>query len=161
MARCAAHLRCGSLARCTNSRTKLERLRSSLLNGSASLNSLIGFVRPNWFKAGRGGPQRLRMKNPFRYFNSSPAIMRLTVMMYIGVVRPNLLEGVRAGPQRLRMKNPFRCPSKAVCYVATRSALGLHQTKFLQGWNVCIRPTGSHRHPQQGIERLPCTFRPQ
>ena len=23
------------------------------------------------------------MKNPFRYFNSSPAVIRLTVMMYI------------------------------------------------------------------------------
>ena len=27
--------------------------------------------------------QRLEMQNPFRYFNSSPEIIRLTVMMYV------------------------------------------------------------------------------
>jgi hypothetical protein len=27
------------------------------------------------------------MRNPFRYFNSSPEVIRLTVMMYIGTVR--------------------------------------------------------------------------
>ena len=27
--------------------------------------------------------KRLEMQNPFRYFNSSPEIIRLTVMMYV------------------------------------------------------------------------------
>ncbi len=32
------------------------------------------------------------MRNPFRYFNSSPEVIRLVVMMYIGIVRVNWLE---------------------------------------------------------------------
>jgi hypothetical protein len=32
------------------------------------------------------------MRNPFRCFNSSPEVIRLTVMMYIGIVRANPLE---------------------------------------------------------------------
>ena len=32
---------------------------------------------------GRDGPQLLAMRNPFHYFNSSPEVIRLAVMMYI------------------------------------------------------------------------------
>ena len=42
-----------------------------------------GAVRANLVEAGCAGPYRLRMKNPFQYFNSSPEIIRLTVMMYV------------------------------------------------------------------------------
>ena len=27
--------------------------------------------------------------SPFRYFNSSPEVIRLAVMLYVGIVRPN------------------------------------------------------------------------
>jgi hypothetical protein len=42
-----------------------------------------GTIRPNELDVGRGEPQPRVMRNPFRYFNSSPEIIRLTVMMYI------------------------------------------------------------------------------
>jgi hypothetical protein len=32
------------------------------------------------------------MRNPFRCFNSSPDVIRLTVMLYIGGVKPKWLE---------------------------------------------------------------------
>ncbi len=42
-----------------------------------------GVVRANWLEPGRGVPQPPAMRNPFRYFNSSPEVIRLAVMMYI------------------------------------------------------------------------------
>ena len=46
-------------------------------------NSLDGVVTAIRLEACRGGPQRQRMKNPFRYFNSSAEVIRLAVMMYV------------------------------------------------------------------------------
>ena len=43
----------------------------------AALSDQIGLRRVGSFRSVR------RMRNPFRYFNSSPEIIRLTVMMYI------------------------------------------------------------------------------
>jgi len=37
----------------------------------------------NWLEPGRGVPQLPAIHNPFRYFNSSPEVIRLVVMMYI------------------------------------------------------------------------------
>ena len=45
--------------------------------------SLQGSVRAKWLEPGEAGPQPPRMRNPFRYFNSSPEVIRLTVMMYV------------------------------------------------------------------------------
>ena len=42
-----------------------------------------GTVRAKWLEPGTAVPLRRRMQNPFRYFNSSPEVIRLTVMMYI------------------------------------------------------------------------------
>ena len=42
-----------------------------------------GSVRANQVEAGGGVPWFAAMQNPFRYFNSSPEIIRLAVMMYI------------------------------------------------------------------------------
>jgi hypothetical protein len=39
------------------------------------------------------------MPNPFRYFNSSPEVIRLAVMMYIRY--PRLLNGVNSQRERL------------------------------------------------------------
>ncbi len=36
-----------------------------------------------WLEADRAVAQRLGMHNPFRYFNTSPEVSRLAVMMYI------------------------------------------------------------------------------
>jgi hypothetical protein len=44
--------------------------------------TLWGLVRANWPEACRGGSYAASMRNPYRYFNSSPEVMRLTVMMY-------------------------------------------------------------------------------
>ena len=42
-----------------------------------------GSVKANRLKPGRKLPSPLPMHNPFRYFNSSPEVIRLTVMMDI------------------------------------------------------------------------------
>jgi hypothetical protein len=42
-----------------------------------------GSVRANWVEATAVAPKRPRMRNPFRYFNSSPEDIRLTVLLYI------------------------------------------------------------------------------
>ncbi len=42
-----------------------------------------GSVRVNWLEPGRGVPYPPAMRNPFRYFNSSPEVIRLAVMTYI------------------------------------------------------------------------------
>jgi hypothetical protein len=45
------------------------------------MTSLSGrSVRLSWFDAQKGELGLRRMKNPFRYFNSSPEVIRLTVM---------------------------------------------------------------------------------
>jgi hypothetical protein len=38
----------------------------------------VGSVRANWLEWIEVGPQRRWMKIPFRYFNSSPEVIRLT-----------------------------------------------------------------------------------
>jgi putative transposase len=43
----------------------------------------LGIVRAKRLEADSPRPKSLQIKNPFRYFNSSPKIIRLTVMMYI------------------------------------------------------------------------------
>ena len=53
----------------------------SILN--TSLISADGAVKATGLNAGLVGPQRRRMKSPFHYFNSSPEVIRLTVMLYI------------------------------------------------------------------------------
>jgi hypothetical protein len=48
------------------------------------------------------------MKNPFRYFNSSPEVIRLTVMMYIRYFK-TLLEVIRlAGMKCIRFVEAAR-----------------------------------------------------
>ena len=42
-----------------------------------------GTVRENRLESCRGDPSRRPMKNPSRYFNSSPEVIRLAVMMYV------------------------------------------------------------------------------
>ena len=42
-----------------------------------------GIVRLNRLEPGRELPWFPAMRNPFRYFNSSPEVIRLAVMMYI------------------------------------------------------------------------------
>ena len=37
------------------------------------------------------------MSNPFRYFNSSPEVIRLVVMMYVGAVTGTRNGGAKAG----------------------------------------------------------------
>ncbi len=44
---------------------------------------LEGSVRANRFEPGRCVLSLPAMHNPFRYFNSSPEVIRLTVMMYV------------------------------------------------------------------------------
>jgi len=43
----------------------------------------LGFVKVNRVDAEKGGSWLSRMKNPFRYFSSSPEIIRLSVLMYV------------------------------------------------------------------------------
>ncbi len=43
------------------------------------------------------------MQNPFRYFNSSPEVIRLAVMMYVGIVR---LTGLESGRVDLEVVPP-------------------------------------------------------
>jgi len=45
--------------------------------------SLPGIVRAKRLEADSRHPQPLRMEKAFRYFNSPPEIIRLTVMMYV------------------------------------------------------------------------------
>ena len=47
------------------------------------LYSAQGVVRAIRLESGRGVPWPPAMRNPFRYFNSSPEVIRLAVMMYI------------------------------------------------------------------------------
>ena len=42
-----------------------------------------GVVRAIRLEAGAGGPKHQRMKSPFRYFNRSPEVIRLAVMIYV------------------------------------------------------------------------------
>ena len=42
-----------------------------------------GIVRVKQLEADSRRPQPLRMENAFRYFSSSPEVIRLTVMIYI------------------------------------------------------------------------------
>ena len=42
-----------------------------------------GIVRVEQLEADSRRPQPLRMENAFRYFSSSPEVIRLTVMIYI------------------------------------------------------------------------------
>jgi hypothetical protein len=42
-----------------------------------------GVVRANRLEPGRGVPQPPAMRNPFRYFNSSPEVIHLAVVMYM------------------------------------------------------------------------------
>jgi hypothetical protein len=46
-----------------------------------------GVVRANRLEPGYGIPQPPRLQDPFRYFNSSPEVNRLAVMMYIRIPR--------------------------------------------------------------------------
>ena len=51
----------------------------------------MGAVKPNWpFPAWPVYPPRMtQAKNPFRYFVSSPEVIRLVVAMYVGTVKAN------------------------------------------------------------------------
>ena len=51
--------------------------------GDTVLQQGRGVVRVNRLEPRGDGPERLEMQHPFRYFNSSPEIIRLAVMMYI------------------------------------------------------------------------------
>ena len=42
-----------------------------------------GSVRANWLERSGVFSWRRWMRNPFRYFNSSPEVIRLMVMMYV------------------------------------------------------------------------------
>ena len=42
-----------------------------------------GIVRVKQLEADSRHPQPLQMENAFRYFNSSPEVIRLTVMIYV------------------------------------------------------------------------------
>ena len=44
---------------------------------------ILGFVRVNQLEEDRDDTWPPAMQNPFRYFNSSPGVIRLAVMMYI------------------------------------------------------------------------------
>lgn len=44
---------------------------------------VAGAIRANWLERLWLAAQRPRMRNLFRYFNSSPVVIRLTVMLYI------------------------------------------------------------------------------
>jgi len=46
----------------------------------------------------RRTPWPLWMRNPFRYFKTSPEIIRVVVVMYVGGVRGNRLEADRDSP---------------------------------------------------------------
>jgi hypothetical protein len=60
-----------------------------------------GSVSPNFIavqaEAGQG-PSMAKSTNPFRYFDSSPEVIRLVVMMNAGVVSPR--DQMRAPPHR-------------------------------------------------------------
>ena len=45
--------------------------------------SAFGVVRQNWIDAQMGHPWFFQMHNPFRYFNSSPELIRSAVMLYV------------------------------------------------------------------------------
>ena len=51
--------------------------------GKVTRRRRIGIVKATWLDAGQGGRWRWRMKNLFRYFNSSPEVIGRTVMLYI------------------------------------------------------------------------------
>ena len=57
-----------------------RQIRFGLPAPPASLRGTFGLDR---LEAGGGSPQPRCMPNPYRYFNSSPEVIRLTVMMYI------------------------------------------------------------------------------
>ena len=63
--------------RCTGNRTVGSNPTLS------AIKSLSGSVRANQLEPGCSIPLLAAMQNPFRYFNSSPAIIRLAVMMYV------------------------------------------------------------------------------
>ena len=49
-----------------------------------------------WLTGGGFAGRMTQAKNPFRYFDSSPEVIRLVVMMYVGTVRLNPALGLRA-----------------------------------------------------------------
>jgi hypothetical protein len=62
------------------------------------------------------------MSNPFRYFNSSPEVIRLVVMMYVGTVNlskrgvegaPNLLQAIRRWRLSSRSRAKLQRPAHA------------------------------------------------
>ena len=60
--------------------------------------------------AGYGGrmPRPRKLDGPFRYFNSSPEVIRLVVMMYVGSVEPNA-----PASKRGRVGAPHAPPTQA------------------------------------------------
>ena len=52
-----------------------------------ALSGIVGVVRQKWIDVQMGHPSFRRMRNLFRYFNSSPEVIRLAVMMYVGFVK--------------------------------------------------------------------------
>jgi hypothetical protein len=57
-------------------------LASNTLSDSKQSNG-EGIVKVNWLEPPGDDPWPPAMHNPFRCFNSSPEVIRLTVMMYI------------------------------------------------------------------------------
>ncbi len=53
--------------------------------GAAEISSMRngGIIRGNWLEPPGEVPWPPAMRSPFRYFNSSPEVIRLAVMMYI------------------------------------------------------------------------------
>ena len=54
-----------------------------ILRSGVRIRSLRGIVKPSWLEVGRVGKYRRRMTkcSPFRYYKTSPEIIRLTVML--------------------------------------------------------------------------------
>ncbi len=58
-------------------------LRSAVGGSTIGLKTHTGIVRVNWLEPPGEVPLPPAMRNPFRYFNSSPEVIRLAVMMYV------------------------------------------------------------------------------
>ena len=65
------------------SAAKVTRNSLSVRQSSSTIRECGGSVRANWLEQSGVGPQRRWIRNPFRYFNNSPEVIRPTVMMYV------------------------------------------------------------------------------
>ncbi len=106
------------------------------------------------------------MRSPFRYFNSSPEVIRLTMMMYIRLIHLSLLF-ISSGHQRILRRRRRRSFRREGGKMFPETAFGFVFLPSVRLWvrqEVLPSPWRSGWHLQRytrTLKRNPAVFRPQ